>query len=91
MKDRDDLKQALLKQVPDLIVYLESLADSYQRLKEYIVPLLVSFLYMQQPNVPSHWNVDQTVSRAVPRCCRAQTQRQGSRGVCPEALYRDGP
>lgn len=33
MKDRDDLKQALLKQVPDLILYLESLADSYARLK----------------------------------------------------------
>ena len=33
MKDRDDLKQALLKQVPDLVTYLESLANSYQRVK----------------------------------------------------------
>lgn len=53
LKDRDDLKQALLKQVPELIVYLESLTNSYQRVKEYIVPLLVSFLHMNQPNVPN--------------------------------------
>lgn len=51
MKDREDLKFALLKQVPDLIAYLETMENSYQHLKDYIVPLLVSFLYMSQPNV----------------------------------------
>jgi hypothetical protein len=51
MKDRDDLKFALLKQVPDLITYFDTLENSYERLKEYIVPLLVRFLHMPQPNV----------------------------------------
>jgi hypothetical protein len=51
MKDRDDIKSALLKQVPDLIGYFETLPNAYQLLKDYIVPLLVSFLHMSQPNV----------------------------------------
>lgn len=51
MKDRDDIKSALLKQVPELIGYFEALPSSYQLLKEYVVPLLVSFLHMSQPNV----------------------------------------
>jgi hypothetical protein len=51
MKDRDDLKFALLKQIPDLITYFESLENSYQRIKEYVVPLLVNFLHISQPNV----------------------------------------